>query len=120
MDEVYVDKLKQWIDYDNSITELKQEMAKIVESKKQIEDDVIQYIDNSGLSEVSVLISDGLLKFPTRKVQQNISLKLIRSVLEKYNEEKEQQINIEEFCKFLLSKLETKQKTYIKRDHVDK
>lgn len=119
MDEVYVDKLKKWIEYDNSITQLKEKMSVLNESKKQIEEDVIQYIEHSGLSGVSVAISDGSLKFPTRKIQQSMSLKFIRSVVDKYNEEKGQQIDNEQFCQFLMSKLDTKQKIYIKRDHVD-
>ena len=116
MDELYVDKLKQWIEYDNSITELKEKMSELNESKKHIEDDVIRYIEQSGLSGVSVAISDGLLKFPTRKTQQSISMKFLRSVVPKYNQEKGQQIDVEQFCQFVISQLDTKQKIYIKRD----
>lgn len=116
MNQEYVGKLKQWIDYDNSITNLKAQLARLNESRKEIEDDVLKYIEESNLSDVNVSISDGILRFPKRKVQQSITMKYIRSSLIAYNET-HPQVNVDDICKFLASNLETKQKTYIKRDY---
>lgn len=116
MEQEYVDKLKQWIDYDNSITDLKAQLTRLNDSKKEIEDDVLKYVEQSNLGGVNVSISDGILRFPKRKVQQSITMKYIRSSLTAYNET-HQQVNVDDICKFLTSNLETKQKTYIKRDY---
>jgi hypothetical protein len=119
MEDEYVEKLKKWIDYDNSITELKEQLSKLNEDKKEIEDVVLKYVEDNNLSGVNVTISDGLLKFPKRKVQQGITMKYIRATLNKYKDETNQHIEIDDICKFLMSNLDTKQKVYIKRDYKD-
>ncbi len=116
MEQEYVDKLKQWIDYDNSITDLKGQLAKLNEGKKEIEEDILKYVQQSNLSDVSISISDGILRFPSRKVQQSITMKYIRGSLVTYKET-HPHIDVDDICRFLMSNLETKQKTYIKRDY---
>lgn len=120
MEQEYADKLKEWIDYDNTITELKTKVAELALNKKKIEDDVLKYVEDNNLSGVSVSISDGMLKFPTRKVQQSITMKYIRLMLQRYNEDEENandKVNVDKLCKFLTSNLDTKHKIYIKRDY---
>jgi hypothetical protein len=117
MEGEYVNKLHQWIDYDNAISRMKDELAKLNESKKVIEDDVIKYVEEKELLGVSVSTSDGLLKFPKRKVQQGMTMKYVKTTLQRYNDEHEENVDVEQVCKYLSSHLETKQKTYIKRDY---
>lgn len=119
MEEEYVEKLKKWIDYDNSISDLKEQLSKLNEQKKEIEDVVLKYVEDNNLSGVNVSISDGFLKFSKRKVQQGITMKFIKSTLNKYKEETQQPIEVDDVCKFLMSNLDAKQKVYIKRDYKD-
>lgn len=121
MEQEYEEKLKQWIDYDNKLSLLKEEIYKLNESKKSLEDEVLRYVEQNDMVGVSVNTSDGTLKFSNRKVQQSITMKYIRSMLHNYNvqliEQEDNKVDVEGICKFLVSNLETKQKTYIKRDY---
>lgn len=117
MEDTYVDKLKQWIELDNSITELKDELSVFVGRKKELEEEILQYVQEKSLDKVTIPTSDGALKFAKRKVPQAITMKYIKGTLEKYvQQEGDIGINIENICKFLASNLDTKSKTYIKRD----
>lgn len=119
MEELYIDKLKKWIELDNSVSKLKEEMSVFIEEKKELEDDILQYIEKHNLDKVTVNISDGSLKFPKRKVPQSITMKYIKSTLEKYVEQ-DTTLDVDSICKFLASNLETKSKTYIKRGLQDR
>ena len=115
MDNEYVEKMKEWIELDNTYTSLRQQMNDLTDQKKLLEDDILKYVEDNNLEKVVVSISDGTLKFPKRSTQQAISLKFLKANLSKYNEEKSP-INVEEVYKFLISNLETKTKLSIKHD----
>jgi predicted site-specific integrase-resolvase len=115
MDNEYVEKMKEWIEMDNVSSVLRQQISKLNDKKKELEDDILKYVEENNLEKVVVTVSDGTLKFPKRSQQQAISLKFLKSNLSKYNDEKEH-INVEEVFKFLTSNLETKTKLSIKRD----
>ena len=115
MDNEYVEKMKEWIELDNTYGSLRQQMNDLSDKKKELEDDILKYIEENNFEKVVVSISDGTLKFPKRSTQQTISLKFLKANLSKYNEEKSP-INVEEVCKFLISNLETKTKLSIKHD----
>lgn len=115
MDNQYVEKMKEWIEMDNVYAALRQQMNELNDKKKELEDDILKYIEENNLEKVVVTVSDGTLKFPKRSQQQAISLKFLKTNLAKYNDEKES-INVEEVFKFLISNLETKTKLSIKRD----
>ena len=115
MDEQYVEKMKEWIELDNIYGSLRQQINDLNDKKKELEDDILKYIDDNNLEKVVVSVSDGTLKFPKRSTQQSISLKFLKASLSRYNEEKSP-INVEELYKFFVSNLETKTKLSIKRD----
>lgn len=121
MDDAYVEKLKKWIELDNSVSKLKEEMSVFVEEKKELEEEIVQYVEDTKLEKVTVNTSDGALKFSKRKVTQCLTMKYIKNTLEKYVQQEEHAtIDVDSICRFLASNLETKSKTYIKRDVYDK
>lgn len=115
MDPIYVERMKEWVDIDNKLMKLKDQVQELNEEKKDVEEDILKYVETKGLDKVTVNISDGTLKFPKRSTQQSISLKYLKNTLAKYSEEK-QDIDAEELYKFLVGNLETKTKMFIKRD----
>lgn len=115
MDPSYVDKMREWVELDNKLMHLKEQVQELNEEKKEIEEDILKYVETKGLDKITVNISDGCLKFPKRNTQQTMSLKYVKNTLAKYSEET-QNVDAEEIYKFLVSNLETKTKAYIKRD----
>lgn len=111
----YVEKMKEWVDIDNKMMQLKEQLHELSDEKKEVEEEILKYVEVKGLDKVTVNIDDGTLKFPKRSTQQSISLKYLKTTLGKYAEDVSV-INVEELYKFMVSNLETKIKMYIKRD----
>jgi hypothetical protein len=115
MDDKYLEKLRKWIDLDNQTTRLKSQLAELGDEKKEVEDDIIEYIKANSLDKVTVNVADGTLKFAKRSSQQAMSIKYLKATLMKYNEEQEP-INTDAVLQYLLTNLESKTKMFIKRD----
>lgn len=117
MDENYVNKVKDWIELDNQTLELKGSIAALNEKKKELEDEILKYVEEKKLENVTIALSDGKLKFAKQNVKQTLSIKYIKTALSKYNNEQTRQhkIDIDDLCQFLLDNLETTSKTTIKR-----
>jgi hypothetical protein len=115
MNNEYIEKMKEWIELDNKSMKLKEDMTEIAELKKELENDILQYVEKQGLEKVTVNVSDGSIKFPKKNALQTISFKYLKSTLEKYNTE-QSIIDVPLIYNFLVSNLETKSKLSIKRD----
>lgn len=115
MDNHYVDKMKEWLDLDNTHGALRQQINDLTDKKKDLEDEILKYIEDNDYEKVVVSVCDGTLKFPRRTVHQAISMKFLKHTLNKYNDEKAS-IDVEELVKYVSSNLETKSKLSIKRD----
>lgn len=116
MDGLYVDKVKQWVELDNQSVELKTSLSKVNEDKKELEEDILDYVEQNKLENVSLTLSDGKLKFPKTVVKQSLSMKYIKTSLTKYNEENPtSKIDIDNVCKFLADNLDSSAKLSIKR-----
>jgi UDP-N-acetylmuramyl pentapeptide synthase len=115
MDDTYLEKLRKWIDLDNQTTRLKSQLAELGDEKKEVEDEIIEYIKANSLDKVTVNVADGTLKFAKRSSQQAMSRKYLKTTLMKYNEEQEP-INTDAVLQYLVTNLETQTKMFIKRD----
>lgn len=115
MDNTYLDKLKRWIDLDNQTVRLKSQLAELGDQKKEVEEEIIEYVQSKGLDKLTVNIADGTLKFAKRNTQQAMSIKYLKATLGKYNEEQEP-INTDAVLQYLVTNLQSKTKMFIKRD----
>lgn len=117
MDDVHVSKVKEWIVLDEQTTELKNSINGLNEKKKELEDDILKYVADKKLEDVTVTFEGKKLKFAKMNVKQTMSIKYIKTALTKYNDEQvnDNKIDIDELCRFLLDNLETTSKVCIKR-----
>lgn len=117
MDQIHVSKVKEWIVLDDQTTELKNSISVLNGKKKELEDDILKYVADEKLEDVTITFGDKKLKFAKTNVKQTLSMKYIKTALTKYNEEQpnSHKIDIEDLCSFLLENLETTSKLYIKR-----
>jgi hypothetical protein len=116
MDDTYVDKLKEWIELDNQAIRLKEQLNDVNDNKKEIEEEILQYIEANSFDKLTINISDGNLKFPQATTKSPLSIKFLKNTLNKYNDEHGQTVDIDKILKFISSNMETKTKRYIKRD----
>lgn len=117
MEATYIDKVKEWVELDTKAVELKTSMNELNEKKKELEEDIIDYVEKNQLENVTLNISDGRLKFPKTTVKQSLSMKYIKTTIGKYNEENASspQIDVDALCQYIVDNLETSTKVTIKR-----
>jgi hypothetical protein len=117
MDITHINKVKEWIEIDNQAMQVKNTLSTLNDQKKELEEELLSYIEDNKLENITVGLSDGKLKFPKVSVKQTLSIKYIKTALSKYNEEKSKsnEIDIEELCKYLTDNLETTSRISIKR-----
>ena len=54
MDDQYVEKMKEWIELDNVYGSLRQQMSDLADKKKELEDDILKYIEENNLGDEGV------------------------------------------------------------------
>jgi uncharacterized protein YaaW (UPF0174 family) len=117
MEATYVDKVKEWVELDSKALELKTSINDLNEKKKELEEEIIEYVEKNNLENISLNITDGRLKFPKTTIKQSLSMKYLKTTLGKYNEEhaSSAQIDVDALCQYLVDNLETTTKVTIKR-----
>ena len=113
MDPVYVEKVQEWVNLDNQLIKNKQAIQNLVEKKKELETDILDYISTKNLDNMSLTISDGKIKFPKRMTTQSLSIKILRELLEKYFKD---QHNVENIIEFINANLDKKMQITMKSE----
>ena len=116
MDPTYVSKVQQWVEYDNILLKQKESIKDIQEKKKDIEEDIISYIEKNKYDKLMITITDGNIKFGKRTITQNLSMRLLRSILDNYNEAKGQSLDVEDIIQYIQESLEVKSKYVMTRE----
>jgi hypothetical protein len=88
MDLSYINRVKEWVEIDNKLLRNKNELKDFVDKKKQLEDEILEYVESNKLDNLCLNISDGTVKFSKRNQTQGLSIKLIKNMLENYIEKK--------------------------------
>lgn len=106
--------VKQWVELDNKLKELSEEVKSLREQKKQFEESILDFIsDNSTNNATPVIkISDGKLKYVETKQTQPLTLKFIEQCLS----DKIQNANtVAQLMNYIKSKRESKSVPELKR-----
>jgi hypothetical protein len=121
MDKSYVQKIKQWVELDNMIEARKAKMKVHVDEKKELEDDILGYIDQQNLQNVQINIPDGNIKFTETTTTTGITLKSIKEGLNVFFEQSQinnTPITADAIYAFLLNSRQSKKKLLMKRQRV--
>lgn len=112
----YVVKVKRWIELDN-ISEIKKtKLKEVVDEKKTLEDEIIDYIEANDMQNVQLNVSGGHIKFQENKGYQGFSQKNLKDNLTKYFERAHKEpVTAESIYDFLLKNRDVKTKLSIKR-----
>ena len=115
MDIAYIKKIQQWVDCDNKILKSKDDIKEVIEKKKELEDEILTYVEDNKYDKLTLNITDGNIKFSKRNTTQPLSMKTLKTILEKYNGEGGD-LDIAEIMKYISESLEVKQKIHMQRD----
>ena len=117
MDPEYRKKMLKWVEYDSKVQKNKEDMQDVVEKKKILEDDIIKYVEQNNMDhKFTFTLQDGSIKFSKRNSTQPLSMKTLKTILEKYNIDNDASIDIPEIAKYISDNLEVKQKTHMARE----
>lgn len=130
MDVAYINKIQKWVELDNvilrsqegvkdhleALNKNKEEVAKWTEEKKTIEDNVLDYIQKNKMDKLTINISDGCIKFGKKNTQQNLTLKTLKTLLDKYSEAEGVGVDTNKLFDFIVDNLEKKTTLFMKRD----
>jgi len=92
-------QLQQWISIDNQMKQLGDKMKELRDKKNSLSEQINTYVENSNLSNSSVKISDGQLKFVKVKDTQQLTFKYLETCLSEIIKNEDQVKKIVEYIK---------------------
>jgi hypothetical protein len=92
-------QIQQWITIDNQMKQLIDKMKELREKKTTLNDAIFNHVENSNLSNSTIQISDGKLKFIKTKDTQQLTFKYLESCLHEIIKNEEQVNKIVEYIK---------------------
>lgn len=93
------ENIKNWVSIDNKIKEHNDELKELRQQRAEISNDVYEIVNKNNLSNATVQISDGKLKFQSVKVPQPLTIKFLKECLEDLYDDEEQVTQILKYIK---------------------
>jgi hypothetical protein len=91
--------IQQWISVDNQMKQLTDKIKELRDKKNTLNDAIFNHVENSNLSNATVQISDGKLKFIKTKDTQQLTFKYLETCLHEIIKNEEQVNKIVEYIK---------------------
>jgi hypothetical protein len=115
MDFEYVRKVQEWVELDNRILRNKELMKEVVDKKTALETEILDYVEDNKIEDLTLSITDGNIKFAKKNTTQQLNNRTLKTLLEKYIDEKKIHIDVNEVCNFITNNLEKKSGVFMKR-----
>lgn len=77
----FENKIQQWVSTDNQIKILNEKIKELRDKKTEISNDLLDYAKNNDLTNSSIKIGDGKLKFINTKQTEPLTLKYLERTL---------------------------------------
>jgi cell division septum initiation protein DivIVA len=74
-------KIQQWVSLDNQLKQLNEKVKDLRDKRNDLEENITSYASENNLSNATVKISDGRLKFANTKVQEPLTFKYLERTL---------------------------------------
>ena len=91
--------IQQWISVDNQMKQLTDKIKELRDKKNTLNDAIFNHVENSNLSNATVQISDGKLKFIKTKDTQQLPFKYLETCLHEIIKNEEQVNKIVDYIK---------------------
>jgi hypothetical protein len=92
-------QIQQWITIDNQMKQLTDKIKELRDKKNSLNETIFNHVDNSNLSNSTIQISDGKLKFIKIKDTQQLTFKYLETCLHEIIKNEEQVNKIVEYIK---------------------
>ena len=91
--------IQQWVSIDNQMKQLTDKIKELRDKKNTLNDAIFNHVDNSNLSNATVQISDGRIKFVKTKDTQVLTFKYLETCLHEIIKNEDQVNKIVEYIK---------------------
>lgn len=83
MDADFTESIKQWVAIDNQIKKHNDRLRELRSQRGDIQETILEYVDTNSLSNSTVRISDGKLKFAQSRQTAPLTLRYVEDCLHK-------------------------------------
>ncbi len=104
--------IQQWVALDNQMKVLNEKLKELRDEKNNLSQEINNHIETQELTNVSVKISDGQLKFVKVKETQQLTFKYLETCLSEIIKNEEQ---VKQIIEYIKNKREVKYVSEIKR-----
>jgi cell division septum initiation protein DivIVA len=77
----FENQIQQWVSLDNQLKQLNEKVKDLRDKRNDLEENITSYASENNLSNATVKISDGRLKFANTKVQEPLTFKYLERTL---------------------------------------
>jgi Fe-S cluster assembly scaffold protein SufB len=112
--ENYQKKISRWVELDDRITTRTAKLKIYKDEKKELEDDILRYVEEGELENIKINVDDSKILFEQTSTIGTISLKLLRDRLQKYFSS-HKTASADDIYKFIVDSREVKNKLVMKR-----
>jgi seryl-tRNA synthetase len=77
----FENQIQQWVSLDNQLKQLNEKVKDLREKRNTLEENITSYASTNNLSNSTIKIGDGRLKFTNTRVQEPITLKYLEKTL---------------------------------------
>jgi hypothetical protein len=95
----FENQIQQWVQLDNQLKQLNEKTRELREKRNILEGNITNYASSNNLSNATIQISDGRLKFANTKVQEPLTLKYLEKTLSEVIKNESQVSLIMEYIK---------------------
>ena len=77
----FENQIQQWVSLDNQLKQLNEKVKDLRDKRNNLEENITSYASENNLSNATVKISDGRLKFANTKVPEPLTFKYLEKTL---------------------------------------
>lgn len=77
----FENQVQQWVSIDNQLKQINEKVKELREKRNKLEENITNYVSSNNLSNASIKISDGRLKFINTRVPEPITFKYLEKTL---------------------------------------
>jgi hypothetical protein len=77
----FENQIQQWVSLDNQLKQLNEKVKDLRDKRNNLEENITSYASENNLSNATVKISDGRLKFTNTKVAEPLTFKYLEKTL---------------------------------------
>jgi hypothetical protein len=110
----FEDRIKEWVTTDNRIRSHSGELKQLRERRGQLADAITDYVISQNMTNSTVHISDGFLRFHTVKTIPPLTFRFVKQCLEDCISSQEQ---VDQLIKYIKAKREVRYSPEVKRTY---